>query len=139
MRLLVDTEILLDLMFDYSEDRIEVDAFSEILADKSIEKYCTVSCIVDIICTARVILGSDELARAVVTRLMRLVIPLDVQMDDIVLAMDSQMKETDKAISVYSALRNDVVLILTSNVDSFSGSPLKVTTPSKFLKESRMF
>lgn len=139
MRLLVDTDILLDLMFDYSEDRIEVDAFSEIMADKAIEKCCTVSCIVDIICTARDVLGSDELARAVATRLMRLVMPLDVQMDDIVLAMDSKMKETDKAISVYSALRNDVALILTSNVDSFSGSPLKVTTPSRFLKEFHTF
>jgi hypothetical protein len=135
MKLLVDTDIILDLMFDYAEDRIEVDSFSEIMADKTMERFCTVSCIEEIICTARDILGSDELARAVAVRLMRLVIPLDFQTEDVVCAMDSEMMETDKAIYAYAALRNGIDVILTSNVDSFHGSPVRVTTPSKFLKE----
>ncbi|UAL07464.1 MAG: hypothetical protein KRP56_06475 [Candidatus Methanogranum gryphiswaldense] len=135
MKLLVDTDIILDLMFDCAEDRIEVDSFSEIMADKTMERFCTVSCIEEIICTARGILGSDELARAVAVRLMRLVIPLDSQMEDVVCAMDSEMTETDKAIYAYAALRNGIDVILTSNVESFYGSPVRVTTPSKFLKE----
>lgn len=135
MKLLVDTDIILDLMFDYAEDRIEVDSLSEIMADKTIERFCTVSCIEEIICTARGILGSDELARAVAVRLMRLVIPLDFQMEDVVCAMDSEMTETDKAIYAYAALRNEIDIILTSNVESFYGSPVRAITPSKFLKE----
>ncbi len=132
MRMLVDVDIITALLFDHPEDRIEIDALSDIMSDMKIERFCTVSCIEHVICVARDISGSDEFARAVITRLMRLVVPLDVQMDDVMAAMDSDMSEMDKAISALSAMRNGVDLILTGNPEAFSGSPVKVSLPSEF-------
>ena len=133
IRVYLDTELVMAFLFDRSEFAAELEALINIMSDETLERYCSVFCIDRIYHIASRREGGDDAFRAVVTRFMRFVEPLDVDVEDIMSAVNSGMRDFEKAVMLCSAGRKGAGIVLSLTEKGYGNPPMPIMTPLKFL------
>ncbi|MCL1932419.1 MAG: PIN domain-containing protein [Candidatus Azobacteroides sp.] len=134
MRILLDTDVILDFFFDrkpYSEYAAKILSLGEA---NRIEIYITPI----IIGNVYYLLRKTAPHIQVITQLrllMSIINVLTVSKETILQAMNSSFKDFEDALQNYSAESDKTIkVIVTRNVKDYKGSTLSVQTPDTFLK-----
>ena len=133
MRVLIDTNLILDYLMD--RDGHFDDALNLLIAvvNEEIEGYVTANTITDLYYIVNKDLHNRKKTRAVIDKLLRLVRIIDCTGTDCVLALASPVKDFEDAVLVECGLRTGMDCLVTNNLKDFKGSRLPALRPGEFL------
>lgn len=135
MIVLLDTCIIIDVLQDrkpFSEDAKKI--FLAV-ANKQIEGCITAKSVADIYYLTHKATHSNEKIREILSKLFSLFSLLDTTGYDCKNALFSSIADYEDAIMVETARNADIDYIVTRNIKDYTKSPVKVVSPSEFLKE----
>lgn len=134
MRVLLDTNVILDLMLERDPWRAEAEAIAEAGADGHLQAHACASSITDIFYISRKLVGADK-ARRIVRNCLDLLQVVSVTRDllDAAERRGGSDYEDDLQIECASDARLDA--IVTRNPKDFAGSPILVMTPAELLAQ----
>lgn len=135
MIVLLDTCIIIDVLQDrqpFSEDAKKI--FLAV-ANKQIEGCITAKSVADIYYLTHKATHSNEKSREILSKLFSLFSLLDTTGYDCKNALFSSIADYEDAIMVETARNADIDYIVTRNIKDYTKSPVKVVSPSEFLKE----
>ena len=135
MIVLLDTCIIIDVLQDrqpFSEDAKKI--FLAV-ANKQIEGCITAKSVADIYYLIHKATHSNEKSREILSKLFSLFSLLDTTGYDCKNALFSSIADYEDAIMVETARNADIDYIVTRNIKDYTKSPVKVVSPSEFLKE----
>ncbi|MBQ9015581.1 MAG: PIN domain-containing protein [Firmicutes bacterium] len=133
MKILIDTNVILDVLFDRPQfigDSITVLHMCE---DGFAKGMVTAKAVADIYYFVRKQLRSEAKARAVLRKLMTLVSVCDVGAERITEALDTENGDYEDAIMAACAKAEGCSLIITRNKKHFTGTGVKCLTPEEFV------
>jgi len=134
MRILIDTNVLLDAMMKRQPWAQSAQDILIVVATGKAEGCITSSSFTDILCLLRKHLKDKNQVKKTLSGLFALVNVLDVTGVDCKKAFDLPMPDYEDALLACCGKRHRVDCIVTRNIKHFDGSPLAVTTPEEFLK-----
>ena len=135
MIVLLDTCVIIDVLQDrqpFSEAAIKI--FIAV-ANKQIEGCITAKSVADIYYLTHKATHSNEKSREILSKLFSLFSLLDTTGYDCKNALFSSIADYEDAIMVETARNADIDYIVTRNIKDYTKSPVKVVSPSEFLKE----
>lgn len=77
---------------------------------------------------------SDKFARLNIQKILSIVSILDANSEIINLALKSQFKDFEDAIQYYTAIQNNIEILITRNIKDYKKAKIKIQTPEEFLK-----
>lgn len=134
MRILVDTNVIIDALTGREPFREEAEQIFIIAANRIEDMYITASSATDIYYLVRKYLHSAEQARNVMLKLYELFWILDVTASDCQDALLSDMRDYEDAVLSCCAKRNHIDYIVTRNIKDFEKSSVQALTPNEFIK-----
>ncbi len=134
MRLLVDTNIVLDLLLE-REGLVDdaLDAIKTAISNGD-KLYLSSSAVTDIYYVIRKIKNSKEDALKGIARIVKVLHLAEVNEKCILAAMDSKMDDFEDAVVDAVAGNIKADYIITRNIKHFKNSQVKALTPIEFLK-----
>jgi len=134
MKILLDTNIVLDFLLRREPFFRDADTLFESIAQGAIDGYVTATTLTDIFYIARRQTQSLVRARqAIATILLALsVCPIDRAV--VQRALDSELDDFEDAVQIYGAVAQNLDGIVTRNGQDFDGSPIAVYTCSQLLQ-----
>lgn len=133
MRILIDTNVILDVLFardPFLPDSITVLHMCE---DGFAEAVVTAKTIADIYYFARKLLGNESKARRIIEKLMGMVTVCDVTAAQLDAALQMENADYEDAIQAACAKAEQYSLIITRNKKHFAGTGMKCRTPEEFV------
>ncbi|NHB70230.1 PIN domain-containing protein [Perlabentimonas gracilis] len=131
-RLLLDTNIILDIALK-REPHFELSSKIFELIDKNrIIGYITASTVTDIYYISRKEKG-NEIAIEFISNLIEIVDVIGVDKSIIVKALKSNLKDFEDAVQVSAAEYNEIEIIVTRNKSDFLNSGLEILTPKELV------
>jgi predicted nucleic acid-binding protein len=132
MKVLLDTNVILDLMLERDPWRTEAEAMAEAGADGRLQPHVCASAITDIFYISRKLAGADK-ARRIVRNCLDLLQVVSVTRDllDATERRGGSDFEDDVQIECATDARLDA--IVTRNPEDFVDSPVLVLTPAELL------
>lgn len=134
MKILIDTNIVLDLIQqrqDFYDDARDVFAA---IRDERIEGYVTVKSLMDIHYVTKHILHDEAKVRTIIQNLLTLVKLLDSSAADASAALDSSVNDYEDALMSATASSNDIDYICTRNIRDYRNSVVAAILPVDLLK-----
>ena len=135
MRILLDTNIILDIILDRKEFVEDSLAVMQKAISNGDRMYLSASSATDIYYIVRKQTGSKEQALNGIKRLAKLLTFADVNEECVLAATLSKINDYEDAVVDEVATRSKVDFIVTRNVNDFKFSKNKVITPKSFIKE----
>ena len=133
MKILIDTNIILDIFLKREPFFSDSYAAVRIAAEQDIECFLSSSAITDIFYILRKSFQSAERAKQIVNSLMQLVFFSDVLASDIMYALASDMPGFEDAVVNAVAVRLGAEYILTRNTKDFAKADVKAISPTAFI------
>ena len=133
MRILIDTNVILDVLFDRAQFVGDSVAVLHMCEEGFAEGLVTSKAITDIYCFLRKQLHSENRARSVLRRLLTLVTVCDVTAENIMEALEEENSNFEDAVMAACAKAEGCSLIITRNKKHFAGTGVKCLTPEEFV------
>ena len=133
MRLLIDTNVILDCLFQrepYKDDAAEILKLS---SANDIELFVSASAVTDIYYIARKELKDTEKARNTIIKLIGLVSIASVSSKEISNALSLEWKDFEDSVQYSVAVIQGMDMVVTRNVKDFVNPQLKVLDPKAAL------
>jgi predicted nucleic acid-binding protein len=133
-RILVDTNIVLDLLSQRKESYREAQELFTLSDHKAITLYVSSLTIAN----THYLLSKHhtlEMARKILIKFKVLVEVLPIDDKILELALVSEFKDFEDAIQYYTALENDIAIIVTRNKKDFKNAVISVLTAKEYLKK----
>lgn len=131
-RLLLDTNIILDIALK-REPHFELSSkIFELIDKKRIIGYITASTVTDIYYISRKEKG-NEIAIEFISNLIEIVDVIGVDKSIIVKALKSNLKDFEDAVQVSAAENYEIEIIVTRNKPDFLNSGLEILTPKELI------
>lgn len=134
MRILIDTDVVLDFFLDrkpFSEEATKVFSLCEA---KKIQGFVTPVICSNVYYLLRQTASHDRVIEKL-NVLMSIISVLKLGQDTVIQALGSEFRDFENALQHYSAVQSDLIdVILTRNVKDFKKSKIGVLTPESFLK-----
>lgn len=131
-RLLLDTNIILDIALK-REPHFELSSkIFELIDKKCIIVYITASTVTDIYYISRKEKG-NEIAIEFISNLIEIVDVIGVDKSTIVKALKSNLKDFEDAVQVSAAENYEIEIIVTRNKSDFLNSGLEILTPKELI------
>ena len=134
MKLLIDTNIILDALMNREPWAKSAQAIILAVAEEKAEGCITASSFTDIHYLLRKHLRDKEKTKQALLGLLTIVSVLDVTGTDCEKAFDLPMPDYEDALLAFCGKRHKVDFIITRNLKHFEGSPVKVSSPEDALK-----
>ena len=134
MKVLVDTNVIIDALTGREPFRETAEQIFMIAANQTEDMYITASSATDIYYLVRKHLHSSEKAKNVMEKLYELFYILDVTSGDCRAALLSDIKDYEDAVVSCCASRNQMDYIVTRNIKDFECSKVSVILPHDFLE-----
>lgn len=134
MKILVDTNIIIDALTGKEPFREDAEQIFLLAANQIEDMYITASSATDIYYLVRKHLHSTEKAKSVMTKLYELFYILDVTSADCQEALSSEINDYEDAVISCCACRNYVDYIVTRNIKDYEKSKIHAILPQEFIK-----
>lgn len=134
MKVLVDTNVIIDALTGREPFRETAEQIFMIAANQTEDMYITASSATDIYYLVRKHLHSSEKAKNVMEKLYELFYILDVTSGGCRAALLSDIKDYEDAVVSCCASRNQMDYIVTRNIKDFECSKVSVILPHDFLE-----
>jgi predicted nucleic acid-binding protein len=134
MRILVDTNIIIDALTGREPFREAAEQVFLIAANRAEDMYIAASSVTDIYYLVRKHLHSTEQSKDVMSKLFELFYILDVTSGDCMDALASEMKDYEDAVITCCAYRSQVDYIVTRNIKDYAVSKVRAILPEKFVE-----
>lgn len=133
MRILVDTNIIIDALTGREPFREAAEQVFLIAANRTEDMYITASSVTDIYYLVRKHLHSTEQAKNVMSKLFELFYILDVTSGDCMDALASEIKDYEDAVVACCAYRSQMDYIVTRNIKDYAASKVQAILPEEFI------
>ena len=133
MKILVDTNIIIDALTSQEPFREDAEQIFLLAANQIEDMYITASSATDIYCLVRKYLHSTEQAKNVMIKLYVLFHILDVTSIDCQEALSSEVNDYEDAVISCCACRNQIDYIVTRNIKDYEKSKTGVILPKTFI------
>ena len=134
MKLLIDTNIVLDALMKREPWVESAAALLFAVAEQKVQGCITASTFTDIYYLLRKRIGSKEQAKQALLDLVAVLDVLDVSGTDCERAFELPMPDYEDALLAYCGKRHKVDYIVTRNLKHFKASPVKAVCPEEILK-----
>lgn len=134
MKILVDTNIIIDTLTGRETFREPAEQIFILAANQIEDMYITASSATDIYYLVRKHLHNTEQSKNTMSKLYQLFGILDVTANDCQDALLLDMKDYEDAVISCCAKRNQMDYIVTRNIKDYEHSKVKVLLPEEFLK-----
>ena len=134
MKLLIDTNIILDALMTREPWAVSAQAVLLAVAEERVEGFITASTFTDLYYLLRKHLRDKEKTRQALLGLLTSVTVLDVNGTDCERAFELSMNDYEDALLAWCGKRHKADCIVTRNPKHFEGSPVKAISPSELLK-----
>ena len=131
--ILIDTDVILDFFFDRKPFSDDASAILSLCENKKIKGFITPVMISNIYYILRKLAKHEK----VIENLKNLINIVDVAIisrESILEALNSDFKDFEDALQYFSAIENEVDIIITRNLKDFQKAKLPVMTAAQFLK-----
>jgi predicted nucleic acid-binding protein len=135
MKLLIDTNIILDALMTREPWANSAQAVLLAVAEEKAEGCITASSFTDLYYLLRKHLKDNKKTRQVLSGLLASLNVLDVTGTDCEKAFELPMSDYEDALLAYCGKRHKADRIVTRNPKHFDGSPVKIISPKELLKE----
>ncbi len=137
MKLLIDTNVILDMVFHRKGCDDSMKLFRKI-KDYGYAAYITASSVTDIFYITRKVLHDTEQTYAVMENIFKLVTVLSVTEKDIMDAFGQKWKDFEDCVQYMTGKSSGADFIITVNSGDFEDGLLPVRTPAEWLEEAGM-
>lgn len=134
MRILVDTNIIIDALTGREPFREAAEQVFLIAANRAEDMYIAASSVTDIYYLVRKHLHSTEQSKDVMSKLCELFYILDVTSGDCMDALASEIKDYEDAVVACCAYRSQIDYIVTRNIKDYAASKVQAISPEKFVE-----
>lgn len=134
MRILVDTNIIIDALTGREPFREPAEQIFMLAANQIEDIYITASSATDIYYLIKKHLHNTDQAKDTISKLYELFFILDVTSNDCLEALSSGIKDYEDAVVSCCANRNRVDYIVTRNIKDFEYSKVKAILPDELIK-----
>lgn len=134
MKVLIDTNIIIDALTSREPFRKAAEEIFILAANQIVDMYITASYATDIYYIIRRHLHSTDQAKSVMGKLFELFYILDVTAQDCMDALAAPMKDYEDALVAACAARNKLDYIVTRNIKDYEQSKVQAILPDDFLK-----
>ena len=133
MKLLIDTNIILDFLQKREPYYEDASAIFQLSVDNEVIECVTASSITDIYYLVNKEFKDVKKTKERIQDLLELITILDVTNKDIQDAIRSEWKDFEDSLQYIVALHNSVDAIITRNTKDFSESSIPIYSPKEFL------
>jgi predicted nucleic acid-binding protein len=137
MKLLIDTNVILDMVFHRKGCDDSMKLFRKI-KDYGYVAYITASSVTDLFYITRKVLHDTEQTYAVMENIFKLVTVLSVTEKDIMDAFGRKWKDFEDCVQYMTGKNSGADFIITVNRGDFEDVLLPVRTPAEWLEEAGM-
>ncbi len=134
MKLLIDTNIIIDALTGREPFRDAAERIFLLAANQTEDLYITASSATDIYYIVRRHLHSIEQAKNTMSKLYELFLILDVTANDCQEALLTDMKDYEDAVVSCCAKRNRIDYIVTRNMKDYEKSKVPAVLPDELIK-----
>lgn len=134
MRILADTNIIIDVLTSREPWNKSAEKIVLMAANHTIEMYITASSATDIYYLIRKHLHNAETAKVIMGKLFSLTGILEVTANDCMDALASAISDYEDAVVEKVAHRNDIDYIVTRNIKDYQAGDTKIILPDDFIK-----
>lgn len=134
MKILVDTNIIIDALTGREPYREAAEQIFLLAANQAEDMYITASSATDIYYLIRKHLHNTDQAKKTMSKLYELFDILDVTSNDCQQALSSGVKDYEDAVISNCANRNQMDYIVTRNIKDYEFSKTRVILPNELLK-----
>ena len=134
MKLLIDTNIILDALMAREPWAASAEALLLAIAEEKAEGYITANTFTDLFYILRKHLKDKNQTKQALLSLLTTINILDVNSTDCEKAFDLSMPDYEDALLAHCGKRHKVETIVTRNKKHFENSPVKAITPDESLK-----
>ncbi len=134
MKLLVDTNVIIDALTGREPFREAAEQIMLLAANQIEDMYITAGSVTDIYYLVRKHLHNTEQAKNAMTKLYQLFGILDVTADDCQNALLSDIKDYEDAVISCCAKRSKMDYIVTRNIKDYEKSKVKAVLPNDFIR-----
>ncbi len=134
MRILVDTNIIIDALTGREPFRESAEQIFLLAASQIEDMHITASSATDIYYLIRKHLHNTEQSKNTMSKLYQLFGILDVAADDCQDALSLDMKDYEDAVISCCAKRNQIDYIITRNIKDYEQSKVKAILPDDFIR-----
>lgn len=135
MKLLVDTNVIIDALTGREPFRETAEQIFMIAANRTEDMYITASSATDIYYLIRKYLHSTEMAKNAMKKLYELFSILDVTSKDCKEALLAKVKDYEDAVISCCAFRNKMDYIVTRNIKDFECSEISAILPDELMNK----
>lgn len=135
MKLLIDTNVILDMVFQRNGSDNSMKLFRKI-RDNEYSAYITASSVTDLFYIIRKELHDIERTYVIMDHIFKLVSVLSVTEKDIQDAFRLKWKDFEDCVQYMTAKNNGADYIITVNVKDYADAKLPVQTPSAWIMET---
>ena len=132
MELLIDTNILLDIVFKRNNSKACADVFQKAKASNA-KTYITASSATDLFYIIRKETHDTAATYGIMRYIFRLVSVLGVTSHDVKEAMQQEWKDFEDCLQYTTAKNNHLDYIITNNTADFKNTTLRVLSPEGYL------
>ena len=136
MKVLLDTNVVLDVLLERGEWLAEASIIWQASADGRLESCVTASSLTDIYYISRRLKGK-ETARQTIQKCLQILTILAVNKETLEQAYSLDLADFEDAVQIASAARNRLDAILTRNPKDFIGSSVRVLSPTDLVTALR--
>lgn len=134
MKILVDTNVIMDALTGREPFRETAEQIFMLAANQIEDMYITASSATDIYYLIRKHLHDTDQSKNTMSKLYELFYILDVTSDDCHAALTSGVKDYEDAVVSSCADRNQINYIVTRNIKDYEQSKVKALLPDELLK-----
>lgn len=134
MKILVDTNVIIDALTSREPFRDDAEQIFIFAANRIEDMYITASSATDIYYLVRKHLHSTEQAKSVMLKLYELFYILDVTASDCKEALLTEMGDYEDAMISCCAIRNHMDYIVTRNIKDYEKSKIQAILPNQLIK-----
>lgn len=134
MKILVDTNVIIDALTSREPFRNEAEQIFMLTANRIEDMYITASSATDIYYLVRKYLHSTEQAKSVMSKLYELFHILDVTASDCKEALLTEMSDYEDAVISCCATHNHIDYIVTRNIKDYEKSKVQAILPDQLLR-----
>jgi predicted nucleic acid-binding protein len=136
MKVLLDTNVVLDVLLQRGAWLAEADAIWQASVDDRLESCITTSSLTDIYYISRRLVG-EQAAREAVRKCLDVLTILTVDKDTLEQAHALAVADFEDALQVSAAARNGLDALVTRDPDDFAACPISVLSPTDLVTQLR--
>lgn len=134
MKILVDTNIIIDALTSREPFKEDAEQIFMLAANRIEDMYITASSATDIYYLVKKYLHSTEQAKSVMSKLYELFYILDVTASDCKEALLTEMSDYEDSVISCCASHNHIDYIVTRNIKDYEKSKIQATLPEQLLR-----